>query len=888
MDSLAQLTSALAGRYTIDREVGRGGMATVYLARDVRHDRLVALKVLSPELGAVLGVERFLAEIRVTANLQHPNLLPLFDSGEASAGAYSLPGTSLLFYVMPYVEGESLRARLDREKQLPVEEALHIAVAIAGALDYAHRNGVIHRDLKPENILLHEGQPLIADFGIALAVSNAGGSRVTQTGLSLGTPQYMSPEQATGDRAIDGRSDIYSLAAVTYEMLSGEPPHSASTAQAVIARLLTESPRSVRIGRPAVPEHVDAALARALEKLPADRFGSAGAFADALQGRGAPGSGARAVAGANLQRGLRSRLRDPVMLAALGVALIATGVAVAALRRAPDPEAGATVRLSIASANLRPDAFVGSPIAVSPDGRTLVYSATGDDNNSQLYVRPLESLEAVPLPATAGAFLPFFSPDGRWIGFWAAGRLQKIAVDGGSPVTIGETPLIYGAAWSASGDIVVSTGMELSVIPETGGRFNPIESSRATLGSQFPVMLDDDLVAFSRFGSTAVGGAELGVASIRDRRVWMLGVLGSGPLGYVDGYLIYVHPSNGMFAIPFDLRRRAATGDPIPLPGDILIGAGGAPKGALAGNTLAYHIGSGKSRLLLVARDGTARPFHPGEEGWSYPRLSPDGSMLAIARGGSGRTDIWVHDIASATATRLTTEGAVNERPEWSPDGRRVVFRTDRGLRSSIWWQPIDRSGPAEPLIMSDKEEYWEGVLTPDGKAIVFQLDTLQSDIYYRLLDGDSTNRPIAVSRFPEDMARVSPDGRWVAFQSEESGRREVVVQPFPGPGPRYQVSADGGAEPLWARDGSRIYFRQGRGVFEALVATDPRFRVLGRRLLFEGDYLTASAPHANYDVLPDGSGFVMVQAVSAPVIVVTYNWRSELRRLLAQRRGRR
>src|SRR5512138_3103840 len=263
MDPLGSLKTALSDRYRVERQIGVGGMATVYLARDIRHDRHVALKLLNPELGAVLGVERFLAEIRVTANLQHPNLLPLFDSGEADG---------LLYYVMPFVEGESLRSRLEREKQLPVDEAVRMSVAIANALDYAHSHGVIHRDLKPENILLQSNQPVIADFGIALAVSKAGGNRITQTGLSLGTPQYMSPEQATGDRVIDGRTDIYSLGALTYEMLSGEPPHIGHTSQAIIARLLTDRPRSVRASRSAVPEYVDAAVARALEKLPADRF----------------------------------------------------------------------------------------------------------------------------------------------------------------------------------------------------------------------------------------------------------------------------------------------------------------------------------------------------------------------------------------------------------------------------------------------------------------------------------------------------------------------------------------------------------------------------------------------------------------------------------------
>src|SRR6201997_5210302 len=292
MTDPARLTAALAGRYALERELGAGGMATVYLARDVKHDRDVALKVLRPELAAVLGAERFLQEIRISARLDHPHILTLIDSGTVEG---------FLYYVLPFVRGESLRDKLNREKQLGIEEALTITKQVASALDYAHRQGVVHRDIKPENILIQEGEAVVADFGIALAVREAGGPRLTESGLSLGTPQYMSPEQATGDRALDARTDVYSLAAVVYEMLTGEPPHTGATAQAVIAKLLTERPTRIRTVRDTVPHGVDSAVAKALAKVPADRFGSAAEFASALLAPGAAPGGRRrrgAVVGA--------------------------------------------------------------------------------------------------------------------------------------------------------------------------------------------------------------------------------------------------------------------------------------------------------------------------------------------------------------------------------------------------------------------------------------------------------------------------------------------------------------------------------------------------------------------------------------------------------------
>jgi serine/threonine-protein kinase len=348
-ESLDRLATALADRYRLERQLGAGGMATVYLARDLKHDRQVAVKVLRPELGAVLGAERFLAEIRITARLDHPHILTLIDSGEAGG---------LLYYVLPFIRGESLRDKLARDQQLGIDEALAITRQIAGALDHAHRQGVIHRDIKPENILLHEGEAMLADFGIALAVKEAGGNRLTETGLSLGTPQYMSPEQATGDRELTARSDVYSLAAVCYEMLAGEPPVTGPNAQAMVAKLMTERPVSLRVVRDTVPDAIDLAVQKALAKVPADRFASAGEFVHALE----------TAKSASPRRRLPWR---PILLGTALVAIVVSGLAlVRSWRTGPDqlPVIGRTSQITR-------DAGLEVDPALSPNGETVAYAA---------------------------------------------------------------------------------------------------------------------------------------------------------------------------------------------------------------------------------------------------------------------------------------------------------------------------------------------------------------------------------------------------------------------------------------------------------------------------------------------------------------------------------
>ena len=368
-DPVARLNTALEGRYAIEHELGEGGMATVYLADDLKHERKVALKVLKPELAAVVGAERFLAEIKTTANLTHPHILPLHDSGEADG---------FLFYVMPHIEGESLRERIDREKQLGVDDALAITQKVANALDYAHGHGVVHRDIKPGNILLSEqGEPLVADFGIALAVAQAGGGRITETGLSLGTPHYMSPEQATGDRDVDPRSDVYALGCVLYEMLAGQPPFSATTAQAVLVKILTVDAPSITSERRTVPPHVGHALARALEKLPADRFTSAVEFGTALADPSftyearARTSTATAPSETKLPAPTAQPWhRDGRVVAALLVAVTTSALAAWGwLSRPPIPGPGVPTRSEVTGLNIR---GTGWRLAISPDGRWIV------------------------------------------------------------------------------------------------------------------------------------------------------------------------------------------------------------------------------------------------------------------------------------------------------------------------------------------------------------------------------------------------------------------------------------------------------------------------------------------------------------------------------------
>jgi serine/threonine-protein kinase len=879
--SIAQLATALEGRYAIDREIGRGGMATVYLARDVRHNRNVALKVLNPELGAVLGIERFLAEIEVTANLQHPNLLPLFDSGEANG---------LLYYVMPFVQGESLRARLEREKQLPVDEAVRITTAIAGALDYAHRHKVIHRDLKPENILMQEGQPLIADFGIALAVSNAGGSRITQTGLSLGTPQYMSPEQATGDRVVDGRTDIYSLGAITYEMLVGDPPHAASTSQAIIAKVLTERPASVRVGRPSVPPHVDAAIGRSLEKLAADRFATPREFAEALQGKGS-------VTTTTAYQPVAAPRVSPVRQFAPWVLVAALAVVAGWLALKPEP-AVAPSPVIRANLDLPPnvrvnDVLAGTTIAVAPHGDMIAFTSISV-SGFQMFLRRVNEISARQIGDgnVAGRNLAF-SPDGHFLAFTEGNLLKKIAVDGGQISTLGTTggSVPYGISWSVADTIYIGGYSGMWKVPANSGDATPVgasDSATVRTGRRWPYVLPDGKAIVYASGNSSAAVPRMSVLSIGAETFKEFSHVMAAPLGLIDDQFVYVSPAGGLMAVRFDAKAHEPIGEPVQLDEGVLVDATSGIKASLSSSgTLVYLRGRAQFQPVVVTAGSAPKSLNSEPPGsYSTPRFSPDGRRVAMGVTTANSQDIWIYDIDRNTFTRLTTEG-VNVRPEWTPDGRHVVFISQRAGKAGIWRQPVDVSGPAEKLFERDLEPF-EALVSPDSKWLIIRTApgaTFSRDILAMPLTGDTTLTPLVTGPYTESLPRLSPDGKWLAYQSNETTNFQIYVRPFPGAGGRVPVSDLGGTEPIWGKDGKSLYYRGPVGeVVKVDVTTGASFSIGQRRVMLSGDYLTDSS-HPNWDVDLNGRFLLLRRAGAEAQTIVVHNWVRELREKTAPRK---
>jgi serine/threonine-protein kinase len=863
-------------------------MATVYLAQDLRHDRRVALKVLRPELAAVLGAERFLPEIKTTANLQHPHILPLHDSGEVN-------GT--VFYVMPYVEGESLRDRLTREKQLPVDDAVRIAREVAGALDYAHRHGVIHRDIKPENILLHDGQALVADFGIALAVSSAGGSRMTETGMSLGTPHYMSPEQAMGEREITARSDVYALGCVLYEMLTGEPPFTGATAQAIVARVLTEHPRPLIAQRHTIPPQVEAAVLTALEKLPADRFPSAAQFAEALAGRGITVPASTVTVQMPSRRAAMVQGWVRYLPWGLAAAAVLLGVFGWLRRPAPQPVARYFVALSD-SVGMQVDAV--PVLAMSRDGSRIAF--VDDSGGGRLWVRHRDDLHARPLPETEGARMPAFSPDGEWIAFVTGTRLKKVRADGGAIVTLADSASVSfgGVAWLDDGTLIYTDlTLGLRRVSQAGGP-STVAVSTAQLSGRGAALAEPlpgaRGVVFAVCNSNCFT-MDLEVLDLKtgEHRVLVSNAMRGWYLP--TSHLLYVRRDGAALAAPFDLRTLRLTGPGAPVLENLeVVNSSVAQLAVSESGTLLYTQGAGAGSLdrVMVRVDRAGRLTFI-DSTWvgrfNSFALSWDGRRAAVGAAAGDGYDIWIKELDKGPFTRLTFSGQ-GRRPVWSSDGSEVAYVRDTLSGGDIFAHRADGSGQDRLLARLDRPI--QGVdWSRDGQWLLLRTDDAAAghgDIMGKRTSGDTTPVPLAASPFEELHPALSWDGRWMAYASNESGQYEVYVRPFPATqSGRWQVSIGGGAAPRWSPDGKELYYLNGNRLIAARLVTSPTFGVTQRTPLFSVAEFDLDLFHTSYQVTPDGRFFVFLASPdrlahrqSTGRLVLVNNWFTELRARLA------
>jgi len=896
-DPVSRLNAALEGRYRVERELGEGGMA------NVRHERKVALKVLKPELAAVVGAERFLSEIKTTANLKHPHILPLFDSGQADG---------FLFYVMPYVEGPSLRERIQRDKQLPVAEAVSIARKIAGALEHAHEHGVVHRDIKPPNVLFQGDEPVVTDFGIAIAVGAAGGARLTETGLSVGTPYYMSPEQATGDQGVGPASDIYSLACVLYEMLVGDPPYIGSTAQAVLGKIIQGTPVSATAVRSSVPPNVDAAIRKGLEKLPADRFTSARAFSAAL---GDP-SFRHGVETAGAGRA--STRASWLILAAVAVGALLVGAAGGALFAGGSGNVGdaGLVRYTIEPGEDTPLATnIGSrpDLAIDPSGRMIVYESPPGGLN----VRPIDQLEAAPLRGSEGGVVPFFSPDAQWVGFVQGTprgqAVLRVSILGGAPVRVAEvgTTSIYGASWSSDGQIYLGVeGRGIMRVADGGGEPEQLTTPVTADGETrhlWPSFVEGrDAVLFMIMLGGNANGAQLAALDLRTGEVERLGLEGTLPRYVATGHLVYAAVDGSIRAVPFDVERLEVTGGPVPLVEGVAVnGVTGAANFSISDSgRLVYVTGPGgvavnEWQLVWVDREGkeTLLPLPPRE--YREPRVSPDGRRLATSVVDDEGMDLWVYDVRSGAGLQLTENDAVSWVPIWSPDGSRIYFSstldapqpesfTGTQWYGNVYSVPSDGSGPPVRMMTTEENQAIQDI-SPDGRTLIYT-DVVDNATRWEIMtvpaDGSGEPSPLVTGPSRRGTGSIAPNGRWIAYRSDESGRFEIYVQPYPGPGARVPVSIEGGSAPLWSADSRELFYRRGDNMIMAAEITGGVVpEVVGQTPLFSAQPYRRANGNRMYHLGPDGRFLMMRPPMTddsgepqPPRITVVLNWFEELR----------
>jgi eukaryotic-like serine/threonine-protein kinase len=888
-------TGTKLGPYEIQSALGAGGMGEVYRARDTRLERSVAIKVLPPELSAnVDRKQRFEREARTISSLNHPNICALYDVGSQDG---------LEFLVLEYVEGETLEKRL-ASGPLPTEILLRHGLEIADALEKAHRTGVIHRDLKPANIMLTKSGAKLLDFGLAkwstagaseeetLKTLTAGATRLTEQGTLLGTIQYMAPEQLEGKEA-DARTDLFAFGEVLYEMATARSAFAGKTKASLIASILSAEPTPISALQPMTPPALERLVRGCLAKDPEERWQTAHDVKLQLRAIAEGGSLSGLPAPVSARKRIRERL---AWSAGALMTLLALVFAFGYFERAPSPPRAIRAYIKpAANSNFHLTGGQASGFALSPDGLRVAYVASTPEGKPLLWVRSLDSLQAQPLGGSENAAFPFWSPDSRFIGFFADGKLKKIEASGGPPLALCDAPVPRGGTWSRDGVIVFAPTINapLHKVSASGGEATPIttlDSSKNETTHRWPYFLPDGrhflYLAGTPFTPKESASNAIMAGSLDSKENKLLLHVHPSAI-YASGHILFLR-QNTLMAQPFDPKRLELTGEAFPI-GDTVLEDSTNLRGVFSASEngrLAYLDGSsgGARQLIWLDRNGKKVGEVPGADSYNFPSISPDGKRIAYTLESSG-WDVWSYDVARGVKTRLTFGSAssqANLSEVWSPDGRWIAYTCNHLGKFALCRKPSDGSGIEETLLEGENQLRYLNDWSADGKFLTYR-EALHGvlAVWMFPMSGERKPFPFRQSQFAQLNARFSPDSRWVAYCSNESGEFKVYVEPFPGPGGKWQVSAGSGCNPRWRRDGKELFYLSfDNKVMAADVrASGPSFEVGALHTLFETRPLSGIL--GNFDAAADGQRFIVVEELGQPTVAITLvvNWTSDLKK---------
>jgi Tol biopolymer transport system component len=885
-------TGTRFGSYEVVSQIGAGGMGEVYEARDTKLGRNVAIKVLPDAFAHDADrLVRFQREARALAALNHPNIATIHGLEQSN-------GTSYL--VMELVPGETLSSRIKRERALPVEEAVSIAKQIAEALESAHEKGIIHRDLKPSNVkVTPEGRVKVLDFGLAKAFTDDSqpsdpansptlSAVATTQGVIMGTAAYMSPEQVRG-KAVDKRTDIWAFGCVLYEMLTGKRAFDGEDVTEILAAVVKAEPAFEALPKNISPS-IRVLLQRCLRKDRRQRTPDAGTIRIEIEDAIAAPKETGVSSAAPAAKGWRERAAWAVAAGVLIVTTIAFAIGfVLRVPRAPE-----AIRFFISPPDtwslMGAGTLTTGPISVSPDGHRIVFLAATADGKSILWVRSMDTLSAQALAGTEGALRPFWSPDSRFVGFFASGKLKKIDVSGGPPITLCDAPEVLGGTWNREGVIVFSPAQRsaLQKVSAAGGvpTTATVLGQGESIGHRMPFFLPDGRHFLYRAVKPGGGGGPVYVASLdSSERKFLLNSDSSNVL-YTQGHLLFLRETT-LMAQPFDPRSLTLTGEAFPVAEQIQT-QGNPPAGVFSASengVLAYQTGSSPVSFELTWFDRSGKKIGILGDRAVYGdlELAPDGKRASVSISNAGSRNIWIYDVARSLKTRYTFD-AGNDAPSiWSPDGSRLVFSSNRKGHFDLYQNVSDGSATEAPLL-EDNFDKLPNSWSPDGRIIIFTNSggPTGSDLFVLPLTGDRKPVPFLKTQFNESDGRFSPDGRWVAYRSNESGTYEIYVAPFPGPGGKRQISTGGGTWPRWRRDGTEIFYvaLDNKLMVAAVNGKGSSFEVGTVKPLF--DMHVFNGLRYPYDLTPDGQRFLLStvpgQASSAPITVVV-NWLAGLKK---------